>query len=294
MNRVVYYAKKRKKEERMYTFLRFPEFKRKAVTLSYDDGTPDDKRLVEIIDKYGIKCTFNINSELFPEVCGKGYRLPKDEVYELLATSCHEVAVHGAKHLCLTEVDKAMATRDVIADRENLEKIFDRMVQGMAYANGATSDDVVQILKDCGIHYARTTVSTEKFDVPTDWLRMPTTCHHKNPRLMELAKQFVEAGEHWYHWANRAMLFSLWGHSVEFSQDDNWHILEEFCSYVGNREDIWYATNGEVYDYVQAYNRLEFSVDGNRIYNPTNTDVYLYYFSQNILVPKGQTVVVTR
>ena len=278
----------------MYTFLRFPGFKRKAVTLSYDDGTPDDKRLLEIIDKYGLKCTFNINSELFSEAPGKGYRLTKDEVYDLLANSVHEVAVHGAKHLCLTEVDKAIATRDVLVDRENLEKMFGRLVQGMAYANGATNDDVVQILEDCGIHYARTTVSTEKFDVPTDWLRMPATCHHKNPRLMELAKEFVETDEHWYHWANRAMLFSLWGHSVEFEQAGSWNVLEEFCSYIGNREDIWYATNGEIYDYVQAYNRLEFSVDGNRIYNPTNTDVYLYYFSQNILVPKGQTVVVTR
>ena len=278
----------------MYSFLRFPDFKRKAVTLSYDDGTPDDKRLLETINRYGLKCTFNINSELFPAVPGEGYRLTRDEIYDMLADSPHEVAVHGAKHLCLTEVDKAMATRDVLVDRENLEKMFDRLVQGMAYANGAFDDDVVQILKDCGIHYARTTISTEKFDVPTDWLRMPTTCRHKNPRLLELAKEFVEADEHWYHWANRAMLLNVWGHSVEFAQEDNWNVLEEFCELVGGRDDIWYATNGEIYDYVQAYNRLEFSADGNRIYNPTNMDVYLHYFKQNVLVPKGQTIVVNR
>lgn len=278
----------------MYTFLRFPGFRRKAVTLSYDDGTPDDKKLVEIIDKYGLKCTFNINSELFPEASEKGYRMTKEETYDLFANSGHEVAVHGAKHLCLIEVDKAIATRDILVDRENLEKMFGRLVQGMAYANGATNDDVVQILKDCGIHYARTTVSTEKFDVPTDWLKMPTTCHHKNPRLMDLAKEFIETDEHWNHWANRAMLFNLWGHSVEFTEADNWNVLEEFAAYVGNRDDVWYATNGEIYDYVQAFKRLEYSVDGKLIHNPTNTDVYLYYFKQNIIVQKGQTVVVSK
>ena len=278
----------------MYTFLRFPDFRRKAVTLSYDDGVPADKHLMEIIDKYGLKCTFNINSELFPEESGKGFRMTREETYHLFAISGHEVAVHGAKHLCLTDVDKSMATRDVLVDRENLEKMFGRIMKGMAYANGATNDDVVQILKDCGIRYARTTVSTEKFDVPTDWLRMPATCHHKNPRLMELAKTFIETDEHWYHWANRAMLFSLWGHSYEFDECDNWDVLEEFAAYVGNRTDIWYATNGEIFDYVQAFNALEFSADGNMIYNPTNTDIYLCYFKQNVMIPKGHTVTVSK
>ena len=278
----------------MYTFLRFPDFKRKAVTLSYDDGVSADKHLIQIIDKYGLKCTFNINSERFPLESGKGFRLTKEETYDLFVNSGHEVAVHGAQHLCLTDVDKAMATRDVIVDRENLEKMFGRVVKGMAYANGATNDDVVKVLEACGIHYARTTVSTEGFDVPTDWLRMPTTCHHKNPRLMELAKEFVEKDEYWYHWANRAMLFYLWGHSYEFDECDNWDVLEEFAAYIGNRDDIWYATNGEIYDYVQAFRSLEFSADGNIIYNPSSKDVYLYYFKQNIVVPSGQTVTVIK
>lgn len=48
----------------MYAFLRFPGFKKKAFTLSYDDGTIHDKKFVELIDKYGLKCTFNLNSDL--------------------------------------------------------------------------------------------------------------------------------------------------------------------------------------------------------------------------------------
>ena len=36
----------------MYRFLRFPNFKFKAVTLSYDDCVVFDRKLIEILDKY--------------------------------------------------------------------------------------------------------------------------------------------------------------------------------------------------------------------------------------------------
>ena len=45
-------------------FLRFPDFKRKAVTFSYDDNTQWDKCLIEIMVKHGLKGTFNVNSGL--------------------------------------------------------------------------------------------------------------------------------------------------------------------------------------------------------------------------------------
>mgnify|MGYP003259460602 CR=1 FL=1 len=38
--------------------------KRKTLTFSYDDGVTQERRLVELFDRYGLKATFNINSEL--------------------------------------------------------------------------------------------------------------------------------------------------------------------------------------------------------------------------------------
>ena len=38
--------------------------KMKAVTFSYDDGVTQDRRLIELLDKYGLKATFNLNSQL--------------------------------------------------------------------------------------------------------------------------------------------------------------------------------------------------------------------------------------
>ena len=36
--------------------------KKKAVTFSYDDGVTQDRRLVEMMNTYGVKGTFNLNS----------------------------------------------------------------------------------------------------------------------------------------------------------------------------------------------------------------------------------------
>ena len=270
----------------MYRFLRFPDFRYKAVTLSYDDGVVFDKKLIEILDKYGLKCTFNINSELFAEKTG-GRKLTKDEATALYGNSVHEVAVHGANHLSLAEVSREVATRDVIVDRENLEKQFGRIVKGMAYANGSYNDAVVDILKNCGINYARTTVSTNKFDIPTDWLIMPATCHHTTPDLDLLTDEFLGKKEDGYYWSNSPKLFYLWGHSYEFNDNNNWEIIEKFAQKVGGRDDIWYCTNGELYEYAKAYEKLGYSVDGKIIKNDSNTDIYLCYYGRNILVKAG-------
>lgn len=271
-----------------YTLLRFPEFKEKALTLSYDDGVIYDEKLIEILNRYGIKCTFNINSGLFAEKDGER-RLTKERAVALYKNSGHEVAVHGVRHLSLAEVPEEIAVADVLEDRKNLEETFGCIVKGMAYANGSFNDEAVEILKRCGVKYARTTVSTEKFNIPEDWLRLPATCHHNNPRLSELADEFLkDIGG--YFWRRNPKLFYLWGHSYEYNDNNNWEVIENFAKKVGNRTDVWYATNGEVYDYVQAFNRLEYSVNGKWIRNPSNTDVYLNLYDKKVKIPAGETV----
>ncbi len=269
-----------------YVFLRFPKFKRKAVTLSYDDGVIYDQKLIEIMDKNGLKGTFNINSGLFSED-GKR-RMTKEQALSVFKNSGHEVAIHGKKHLSLAEVPSFFAIDDVLNDRIVLEEMFDTFITGMAYANGSFSDDVVDILKKCGVEYARTTISTEKFDLPNDWLKLAPTCHHDNPKLMLLAHDFIEEKPMNYYWAYAPKLFYLWGHSYEFNDKNNWEVIEEFANYIGNREDIWYATNIEICKYVKAYDLLQFSANGEKVFNPTNLDIYLNYYGNEVLVKAGE------
>ena len=277
-----------------YWYMRFPGGKSRALTLSYDDCVEQDVRLMSIMDRYGLKGTFNLNGGLYPhedKVWPEGQihrRLKKAEATEVFAESGHEVAVHGYEHQSLADISSVNATADVLRDRLALEEQFGRIVRGMAYANGSYSDSAVQILKDCGIAYARTTVATRDFKIPTDWLRLPVTCKHTDPRLMELAEEFITTEK------RQPRLFYLWGHSYEFERDDNWNVIEEFAAYVSNHEDVWYATNIEIYDYVEAYRALQFSANGDRVHNPTALSVCfaLRESSQTTLitVEPGQTV----
>ena len=40
----------------------FPNGKKKAFTLSYDDGQIYDRRFVDLLDRYGLRATFHLNS----------------------------------------------------------------------------------------------------------------------------------------------------------------------------------------------------------------------------------------
>ncbi len=273
--------------------MRFPEGLPKALTLSYDDGVEQDIRLTQILDKHGIRCTFNLNSGRFaPE--GTTYpegtvhrRMTKQACIDLFKNSNHEVAVHAYTHPFLERLSPAQVAYEIIKDRETLENSFGYIVRGMAYPYGTYNDDVVRVIGDCGILYARTTRSTERFDIPSDWLRLPATCHHNNPRLMELAEKFVSAPT-----SNKPQLFYLWGHSYEFEGNDNWEVIERFAEYMGGREDIWYATNIELFEYIEDFKRLSFSVDMTRIKNPTARTLYFRLDGKEYALASGEEIVV--
>lgn len=271
----------------MEPYFRFPGFLSKACTLSYDDGVKDDIHLIEIMRKYGLKGTFNLNSSGLTS--GKENRLTPEEIKELFGNDT-EIAMHGYRHLSLAKVQPSLAVRDVVADRDFLEQTFDRVIRGMAYANGSVSDEVVNILDLAGVVYSRTTIPTEKFDIPENWLRLDPTCHHNHPRLFELVDEFLNTEDRNYFWSKKPRLFYLWGHSYEFPRDNNWDRIEKFGQIMAERDDVWHATNMEIYKYVEAFKRLVFSADGTRVENPSAIDVYIRASEKDVLIKAGECV----
>lgn len=250
--------------------MRFPHGLRKALTLSYDDGVEQDERLMAILDRHGILCTFNLNSGQYaPEghVWPAGQihrRMSRSRVLALYGGTRHEVAVHCLNHANLPECADNQVLREVLQDRENLERDFGCMVRGMAYPFGTFNDRVVELLRGCGILYARTVISSHRYELPSDWLRLEATCHHDDPQLMALCDRFLSDKA-----AFSSKLFYLWGHAYEFEANDNWQVIEDFCEKMGGRDDVWYATNGEIVRYELAFRALVFSADGRTVYNPT-------------------------
>ena len=259
----------------MNIFMRFPNGKSKALTLSYDDGVIQDKRLIEILKPYGLKATFNINSGYIgDEDAVDSGRMSLKQIKELYTVSGHEVAIHGATHPFLEKLPLPIAISEVLDDRKRLEEIFGGVIRGMAYPFGTYSDELIGALKSTGIAYSRTVISTHDFRIPIDWFKLTATCHHNDTVLPELTDKFINAIPNKERFRREPLLFYLWGHSYEFDDRNNWEVIEKFAKKIGNREDIWYATNIEIYDYVQAYNNLKFGVDGNCVYNLSGQTVW--------------------
>ena len=196
-----------------------------------------------------------------------------------------EIAIHGPHHPWWDSQPSPTAMWDIINDRIELERQYGRIVRGSAYPFGAFSDRAVEILRLAGIAYSRTVISSHNFAIPRDWLRLQATCHHRDAMLPELTERFLGARAY-----GEPLMFYLWGHSYEFEGNDNWNLIEEFIPKIAGHDDIWYATNIEIYDYTHAFEQLIYSADGNMIYNPTATDLWAFDGEKTFRIPSGETV----
>jgi peptidoglycan/xylan/chitin deacetylase (PgdA/CDA1 family) len=217
--------------------------KMKFLTFSYDDGVEQDRKLLEILNKYHLKATFNLNSGIQSGSGGwqKGdLFVRRMNVRDLPALyEGHEIAVHGLTHPHLETLDEDTIRNELEQDKINLERIFGKTVRGMAYPYGTFSDAVVRIAGEIGLRYARGVLSSHSFDIQDDLMSYRPLCHHNDPALMGLAEDFIKLKP------ETPKVFFLWGHSYEYEAEGNWHILEDFCRLVSGREDINYCTNAE-------------------------------------------------
>ena len=223
----------------------------KAVTFSYDDGVRQDRRLIDVFDRYGLKATFNLNSALLGksgELVRDGVRIRHDknapeEVRDIYKN--HEVASHTLTHPFLLELADEEVIRQVEDDRLALSELCGKEVVGFAYPGGGINfnERVAKLIaENTGIRYCRTTVSTGKFDVQSDLtVFKPTVYHHAEFEKMEaLADEFLALKP------EKPQVFYIWGHAYEFDIRDEWERMARFCEKIGGKDDIFYGTNREV------------------------------------------------
>ena len=222
--------------------------KLKAVTFSYDDGTTQDIRLIEMFDKYGLKSTFNLNSGLFGVVdkvdrIDLRHTVQAEQVAELYKN--HEVAVHTVTHPYLTECSDEELLYQVAQDQKNLSALCGYDVMGMAYPGGGEKNHnkyVADFIREnTTIKFSRTITSTYNFDLQEDLLQFNPTIHiWEMDKLFELAHQFIELK------TDTPKIFYIWGHSWEYDRHSTWERMEEFCKLISGHDDMFYGTNSEV------------------------------------------------
>ena len=226
--------------------------KMKAVTFSYDDGTVQDIRLIEIFNKYGLKATFNLNSEHLGrerritvdgvEVCHD--KIKPEDVRHIYAG--HEIASHTLTHPRLPAIDDdAEVIRQVEEDRIKLSELAGYEVVGFAYPCGGVNCDrrVSELIrKNTGIKYCRTIISNYSFEKQENLYEFNPTVHHHREwdKMCALAEEFVNLSP------TSPSIFYIWGHSFEFDIRDDWDKFEEFCKIISGKSDIFYGTNKEV------------------------------------------------
>ena len=225
--------------------------KMKAITFSYDDGVTQDIRFIELLGKYNLKCTFNLNSELLgtknilirDSMKISHYKIhPEDVKY---VYDGHEIAVHTLTHPNLTTLKEKAIIRQVEKDRIKLSELSGYEVVGMAYPCGGVNNDdrVADIIKNnTGVRYSRTITTNDSFDIQENLYRFDPTVYHLDfDKMMELGQKFIELK------TEAPKIFYIWGHSYEMDySSDYWIKLEEFFKLISGKDDIFYGTNKEI------------------------------------------------
>ncbi len=232
----------------------------KFFTLSFDDGTVQDRRFVKLLNNYGLKCTFNLNSGLFGtkhDITHEGILVNHDEidaseVKDLYAG--HEIAAHTVTHPNLLNCSEAEVIHQVKDDAAALEALCGYEIVGMAYPGGPFfNDETIRIItENTKIFYARAVGSHFTLKLPERLMAWYPSCQ-LHPKEYEGIERLTD--ELISYKGDEDRLFYLWGHSFELDKFGNWDYFERFCDKIAGHDDIAYVPNRVVAEYIKSKNQ---------------------------------------
>lgn len=303
----------------------YPDYKKKAVSFSMDDGIDTyDKPFVDVLNQYGLKGTFNLNSNFF-ENFGS---VRKEEYIKLY--SGHEVGNHVRYHpeyrpnlseddfktltpvsdidgmyYGVTASDKTYRYYAVTPEafivaiekgKEDIEALFGKgTVKGFTWPGGndAYYPNKEKIDEYIGNNYthARETGQlcfNNEFPIPEDMSKWETTVYYNT--LEEYGEKFINQP---VQDEDDLMLFTVGTHARDYIEKtdptDNGNYmdnLERFCSRCKDAEkQIWSATMGEIAEYIHAKDSL--TITSNKIINNSDIPVFLEVKGKKISILPG-------
>lgn len=241
---------------------------KKYLTFSFDDGLTQDRHVVELMHKYGLKGTFNLNAGLFDlkgEIQGIGsiafHSIPRgtrhsrffsyvshDRISQqeaLLIYDGMEIASHSYAHEFLTKIAEEEMHTSLDKDIFDLENLTGKKILGHAYPKGVTSPKIQEYLKEKGIVYARKAFPSGKFTFPENPLDYaPSGMLAMGKNALKLIHEFGELS------TEEDALLMLWGHAYEFDygiKGHDWKQLELIFSEAAKCKDCIFCTNIEAF-----------------------------------------------
>ena len=259
----------------------YPGGKRRAFNITYDDGVLQDIRFVSLLNRYGLKGTFNLNSQLMEEEfawlhpCGMEVRrLGIDAVQGLY--DGHEIASHTLTHPYMHDLPEFEILRQLGEDKARLEAIFGREVRGFAVPFDYYSDLIARSAEICGFEYARMSEFSLSYAPCGDWYRWKTGIYHIMPELTAFAEGFLKTDQ-------ELAVCQIVGHSYDLDAENLWETVENICAAVAAQEDVWPCTNLELVRYLKAMARF----DGT---NRSGMDLWFEADGKTIILHPGDSV----
>ena len=235
----------------------FPQGKPKAFNITYDDGVEQDIRFLELLNRYRLKGTFNLNSALMETQFqwihenGQAIRRLASEVAATLYEG-HEIASHTLSHPYMDNLSKEEILHQLSADKQNLEALFSQEIKGFAVPFYYYSDLIAQCAKECGFTYARISEESGSFAPQRDYFHWQATVFHCSDALEGLTHRFLENQE-------ELAIFQIVGHSYDLDVEEKWDFMERLFALISAQEEILPMTTIQIIEYLQAMEHAEIS-----------------------------------
>lgn len=248
----------------------YPYGKRKAFNVTYDDGVQQDVRFVKLLNQYGLKGTFNLNSALaaseFEWIHESGCvvkRLKTEDIPALYAG--HEVASHTLTHPYMHDLTKEEILRELSADKANLEALLGQTIKGFAVPFDYYSELIAKCVEECGFEYARISEESHSFHPQKDDYHWRATVFHCCEELEDLTQQFMESCE-------ELALFQIVGHTYDLDIENKWDLIETIFRQISKQDDILPMTTIEIIHYLKAMDQAE--ITDQSIQNNSNLSLW--------------------
>ena len=186
-----------------------------------------------MLNKYGIKATLNLNSDLnnfvwfYEDKPIKRFSL--NSVKHLY--DGHEVASHSLTHPYFSSLPIQEVIRQVKEDIKNLNSIFKRKTVGFAFPfHDQTEENIQTVKENVDLEYIRYSFLTNEY-MPKDRYHIPINALYDDLDIYQRLEEFSNND-------TKDGLFVIAGHSYEFEVKNDWVKIENLLIYLKNNKKI--------------------------------------------------------
>ena len=245
---------------------KIPSGTKKYATMSFDDGATYDEEIANTLNKYGLEATFFLNTGVLGQAItgvNGAIRLTEAQLVNAINNGFykgHDMASHGYRHAPggfavggVTQWSHADIIAEVHNDIAKIETITGKRPIGFAYPGGTTytNEEVRNVFRYFTYAmFARGTLDTYQFGIPTDWMNWQPTCEVAADKsltggfdICALFDEYVNNDR-----TDDFEVFYMWDHSWAIVMYGKSQIFDNFCNAVDQaRDKVACLTNTEFY-----------------------------------------------